>query len=78
MFKNRLVKYLPQSELPNLERMYGSIRVQGSYPADSDAFRAISHAYGDTQRAILLTSIGVFVATLALTAFWRDINVKKG
>lgn len=77
MFKDRLARYLPQSELPNLESIYGSIRIQSSYPADSDAFRAISHAYGDTQRAILLTSIGILVATLALTALWRDIDVKK-
>ena len=77
MFKNRLVKYLARSGLPNLKRIYGSIRVQSSYPADSDAFKAISHAYGDTQRAILLTSIGILGATLALTALWREIDLKK-
>ncbi|TQV92228.1 siderophore iron transporter [Cordyceps javanica] len=77
MFKGRLVRYLPASELPNLESIYGSIKVQSSYPKGSDTFTAIANAYGDTQRAILVTSLGFFVATLAFTAMWRDINVNK-
>ncbi|KAM3435585.1 hypothetical protein NHJ13734_005488 [Beauveria thailandica] len=77
MFKNRLARYLPLAEMPNLERIYGSISVQSSYPADSETFKAIAHAYGDTQRTILLTSIGILVATLGFTALWRDIDVKK-
>ncbi|KAK8142730.1 hypothetical protein G3M48_008333 [Beauveria asiatica] len=77
MFKNRLARYLPLAEMPNLERIYSSISVQSSYPADSETFKAIAHAYGDTQRTILLTSIGILVATLGFTALWRDIDVKK-
>ncbi|KAM3456501.1 hypothetical protein MY3296_001780 [Beauveria thailandica] len=77
MFKNRLARYLPLAEMPNLERIYGSISVQSSYPADGETFKAIAHAYGDTQRTILLTSIGILVATLGFTALWRDIDVKK-
>ncbi|KAM3500495.1 hypothetical protein MY10362_006342 [Beauveria mimosiformis] len=77
MFKNRLVRYLPLAEMPNLARIYSSISVQSSYSADSDTFKAIAHAYGDTQRTILLTSIGILVATLGFTALWRDIDVKK-
>ncbi|OAA63023.1 Major facilitator superfamily domain, general substrate transporter [Cordyceps fumosorosea ARSEF 2679] len=77
MFKDRLARYLPASEMPHLESIYGSIKVQSSYAMDSETYRAIAHAYGDTQRAILLASIGIFVVTLVLTALWRDINVNK-
>ncbi|KAM6509563.1 hypothetical protein FALCPG4_017215 [Fusarium falciforme] len=77
MFKDRLVGYLPQAEQSQVDEIYGSINVQSSYPAGSPGFEAIAHAYGDTQRAILITSVGILVATLASTACWKDIDVKK-
>ncbi|GAB7359192.1 hypothetical protein MBLNU230_g5259t1 [Neophaeotheca triangularis] len=77
MFESKLAAYLPESELPNLADIYGSINVQSAYPADSEGFAAIAHAYGDTQRIILIVSTCFFAACGVLIAFWQDIDVKK-
>lgn len=77
MFKDKLAEYLPISELPNLGEIYGSLEVQSAYPAGSAAFKAITLAYGDTQRIILIVSTCILVLTGSCVLFWQDVDVKE-
>ncbi|KAF4467809.1 siderophore iron transporter [Fusarium albosuccineum] len=77
VFKKKLTEYLPASELPSLDDIYGSLDVQSSYPSGSAASLAIDHAYLDTQRVIFISSTALLAITWASVLFWKDIDVKK-
>jgi MFS family permease len=77
MFKNRLKKYLPIVEQSNVDRIYGSLDVQSSFPMGSAARLAVNHAYLDTQRRIFIVSTTLLGITWASVLFWKDIDVKK-
>ncbi|KAJ4113951.1 hypothetical protein NW768_011481 [Fusarium equiseti] len=77
MFKSKLAQYLPASEVPKLDDIYGSLDVQSSYPLESAARAAINHAYLDTQRIIFISSTSLLGLTWASVLFWKDYDVKK-
>ncbi|KAF5265691.1 hypothetical protein FOXYS1_3487 [Fusarium oxysporum] len=77
MFRKKLAEYLPTSELPKLDDIYGSLDIQSSYPLGSAARAAINHAYLDTQRIIFITSTSLLALTWASVLFWKDYDVKK-
>ncbi|CAG9996128.1 unnamed protein product [Clonostachys byssicola] len=77
MFKNKLAEYLPDSELVNLDDIYGSLDAQSSYPVGSAGRDAINHAYLDTQRIIFISSTSLLALTWASVLFWKDYDVKK-
>lgn len=45
MFRKKRVEYVPRSELPNLDAIYGSRDVQSSYETGSPTRLGIEHAY---------------------------------
>lgn len=77
VFPGKLRKYLPASELPNLDKIYGQLPVQLSYPVGSEARTAIQRAYGDSQQMMLIAATAILVVGFVAVAFWRDVNVKK-
>ncbi|UNI16182.1 MFS siderochrome iron transporter 1 [Purpureocillium takamizusanense] len=77
VFPRKLREYLPASELGNLDKIYGRLDVQLSYPVGSPARIAIQRAYGDGQRMMLLGGTSVLIIALVAVAMWRDINVKS-
>ncbi|KAM4066921.1 major facilitator superfamily protein [Hirsutella rhossiliensis] len=77
VFPRKLRQYLPSSELDKLDSIYGRLDVQLSYPVGSPARTAIQRAYGDGQKAMLITSTSVLVVAFVATAAWRDIDVRK-
>ncbi|KAL1850630.1 hypothetical protein Plec18167_007917 [Paecilomyces lecythidis] len=76
IFPKKLAKYLPADAQSNLANIYGSLVVQSSYPVGSPTRDAINHAYGDTQRLMLIAATCLYSITLVSTMLWRDINVK--
>ncbi|KAJ6440807.1 siderophore iron transporter [Purpureocillium lavendulum] len=76
-FPRKLREYLPESELKNLDKIYGQLEVQLSYPLGSPARIAIQKAYGDGQKMMLLGGTSVLVLAVVAVAMWRDINVKN-
>ncbi|GJN68319.1 hypothetical protein PLICBS_002362 [Purpureocillium lilacinum] len=77
VFPRKLREYLPESELKNLDKIYGRLDVQLSYPLGSPARIAIQRAYGDGQKMMLLGGTSVLIVALVAVAMWRDINVKN-
>lgn len=77
VFPKKLAKYLPESELTNLNKIYNRLDVQLSYPIGSPTRIAIQRAYGDGQKMMLVAGTAVLVISLIATAMWRDISVKK-
>lgn len=75
IFPNRLAKYLPASELPNLLLIYEDITTQLSYPAGSPARIAIQHAYGDAQTRLLIAGTAVWAVGIVAVVMWRDIRI---
>lgn len=75
-FPKRLAEYLPTSSLPDLAEIYGSLEKQNSYKTGSPERRAITHAYGDSQMILLITSICLLSVAMVATTLWKDINVK--
>jgi hypothetical protein len=48
-----------------------------AYPIGSPERDAISRAYGDTQRLLLVTSIALLAGGLGCVFFWRNLEVKS-
>ena len=76
VFPRKLREYLPVEELKNLDKIYGRLDVQLSYPIGSPARIAIQRAYGDGQKTMLVWGTSVLIIAVIATAAWRDINVK--
>jgi len=75
VFPNRLMRYLPAEDLPNLLYIYGDLTTQLSYPVGTPTRKAIQHAYGDAQMMMLATGTAVWVLGLGAVLMWRNINV---
>lgn len=76
VFADKLAEFLPASALPHLSEIYGSLNVQSSYPVGSPERLAIDHAYGDTQRIILIVATCLLAISLGAVVFWQDLDVK--
>jgi hypothetical protein len=74
---DRLVRYLPSEELPNLNKIFGEITTQLSYPMKSLTRLAIQHAYEDAMLRLLLASTAISVVGIIGPLTWRNINVKE-
>ena len=70
-----LAKYLPEADQRNLTRIYGSLPVQLSYKWGTPTRDAIVHAYGDTQRLMVIAGASFVPLALAAVLLWRNVNV---
>ncbi|KAK1145222.1 hypothetical protein N8T08_004375 [Aspergillus melleus] len=77
IFPEKLMKYLPASELDNFANIYGDLTVQAGYPIGSDARNAINRSYSETQRLMLIAATCLYIFTLGSVIMWKDVNVKK-
>ncbi|KAE9372653.1 MFS general substrate transporter [Stipitochalara longipes BDJ] len=75
-FPNKLAEYLPADAQANLTDIYESLDVQISYEWGSETRNAIAHAYGDSQRYMLIAATAILILALLSVAAWRDIQVK--
>jgi hypothetical protein len=76
IFPVKLLQLLPESSKDQFSSIYGSIDTQISYAPGTPVRNAIDHAYGDTQRVMLITATCLYSITLVSILFWKDINVK--
>ncbi|CAI7592849.1 unnamed protein product [Penicillium bialowiezense] len=77
IFPVKLKAYLPASAQADFASIYGSLETQQSFAKGSTTRDAIDHAYGDTQRLMLITATCLYLITWTSCFFWKDINVKK-
>ena len=74
VFPDRLARYLPEDA--DLAGIYASLETQISYPMGSPERIAIQRSYGDAQRLMLGTSLGLMGAALIAVVFWRNLSLK--
>lgn len=75
-FPNKLAKYLPEEEMPNLMSIYGSLEVQLSYAVGTPARLAIQQAYADAQAKIHVAGTAIWALGFVAVAIWRNTDVK--
>ncbi|EQL01637.1 siderophore iron transporter mirB [Ophiocordyceps sinensis CO18] len=76
IFPRKLAKLLPPESQASLARIYGNLSAQLEYPIGSPTREAISQAYGETQRLMLISAMCVLSLAVVAVAVWRDIRVK--
>lgn len=76
VFPERLLRYLPEESIENYANIYGDMTVQSSYPVGSPTRVAITQAYGDAQRYMLIGGACFLAFGWFFTLIWRDISVR--
>lgn len=74
---NRLARYLPPEDLPNLAMIYSDITTQLLYPIGSPTRLAIQRAYGDAQMLLFTAATACMVLGFAGTTLWRNADVSS-
>jgi ABC-type transport system involved in multi-copper enzyme maturation permease subunit len=72
---NKLAAYLPAVDQANLLLFYESLPTQLSFSPGTPERLAIQHAYGDSQRGLLIAGTAVWGIGLVAVLMWRDIKV---
>lgn len=76
VFPDRLMRYLPEDAMEDFALIYGDMTVQSSYPVGSPTRTAITQAYGDSQRYMLIAATCFLAVGWFFVLMWRDISVK--
>jgi hypothetical protein len=77
IFHVKLKEFLPPSAPGELTSIYGSLSTQLSYAKWTGTRDAIDHAYGETQKLMLITATCLYLTTCDSCLFWKDLNLKK-
>ncbi|GAB1197563.1 major facilitator superfamily domain-containing protein [Aspergillus pseudonomiae] len=76
-FETALVRYLPESALPDLASIYASLPVQLSYAVNSPERIAIQKAYGYAQTRMLAAGTGLMALAFVAVFMIRNMNLKN-
>lgn len=76
-FRKALIRYLPESAMPDLDSIYNDIDQQMSYKPGTPIRTAIQNAYGYSEVRLLSAGLGVMVLAVVWTMMIRNINLKK-
>lgn len=76
VFPTKLAEYLPEDAQADLASIYAELPVQLSYPVGSAARAAISKAYGEAQKTMLIASTAILSLAIVSVLVWRDVKVK--
>lgn len=76
-FRKALERYLPASDLVDLDTIYGDLDAQLSYDMGTPTRLAIQSAYGYAQTRMLSAGLGIMVFAVICTFLIRNINVAK-
>ncbi|CAI4213251.1 unnamed protein product [Parascedosporium putredinis] len=76
-FRNALARYLPESELPNLQDIYDDLEVQLSYEVGTPERLGIQEAYGYAQTRMLAAGTGIMTLSFIWIFLIKNINLAK-
>lgn len=77
VFPEKLAEYLPEEDLPDLNKIYGDLSKQLSYPIGSATRTAIMKAYSAAQRDMLIGATAILGLAVVSVMMWRDIDVRS-
>ncbi|CAG8177249.1 unnamed protein product [Penicillium salamii] len=69
--------YLPESALPDLNKIYEDLVTQRSYPVGSPTREAIQNAYAYSELRLLSVGCGIIVLAIPWTMLMRDIDLRR-
>ena len=72
-----LRNYLPESALPDLNKIYEDLVTQRSYPVGSPTREAIQNAYAYSELRLLSVGCGIIVLAIPWTMLMRDIDLRR-
>lgn len=75
-FEGALERFLPESALPDLVTIYGSLPAQLAYAPGTPERLGIQLAYGYTQTRMLAAGTSIMVVAFAAVFLMRNLNVK--
>lgn len=76
-FGNALARYLPESALPDIATIYGSLPAQLSFPVGSVERTAIQKAYGFAQTRMLASGTGIMALSFIWILLIKNYDVSK-
>ncbi|KAK4244829.1 general substrate transporter [Corynascus novoguineensis] len=76
-FRKALIRYLPESALPDLDSIYGDLETQLLFKVGSPERLAIQEAYGYAQTRMLAAGTSFMVLAFVGVLLMRNINVAK-
>lgn len=76
-FEKALERYLPESALPDVADIYGSLEMQLSYEIGSPERLGIQQAYGYAQTRMLAAGTGIMVLSFIWIIMIKNLNVAK-
>ncbi|RDL33293.1 MFS transporter, SIT family, siderophore-iron:H+ symporter [Venustampulla echinocandica] len=76
-FPRALERYLPSSDMPDFDAIYGDLSTQLSYPVGSPTRVAIQQAYGYAQERMLIAGLAIMGLSFIWILFIKNINVAK-
>ncbi|KAJ5082755.1 hypothetical protein N7532_011798 [Penicillium argentinense] len=77
IFPVKLKRFLPDSAQGDFANVYGSLDIQQSFDKGTPTRDAIDHAYGETQRLMLITATCLYLITWTSCFCWKNIDVRK-
>lgn len=77
LFKEYLRRFLPTSELTNLNLIFADVKRQLAYPIGSPGRIAIQAAYGESQKWMLTAAVAVMGLMVPCVIIWRNSNLKE-
>lgn len=76
-YMKALLRYLPESAMPNLNNIYEDLVTQTSYPVGSPVRLAIQKAYAYSELRLLAVGCGIMVLAIPWTILIKDIDLKR-
>ena len=75
-FRNNLLRFLPHSELANVDPIYADLNTQLSYPVGSPERLGIQKAYGESVKWQLTAAVGVLSLMIPCVLVWRNYQLR--
>lgn len=75
-FRENLLRFLPASEVPNVDLIYSDLVRQLSYPVGSPERIGVQLAYGESQKWLLTAAVASLATMIPCVVVWRDHQLK--
>ncbi|KAM0713716.1 hypothetical protein Q7P37_010678 [Cladosporium fusiforme] len=76
-FRDNLIRFLPESELANVDSIYSNLVAQLAFPEGTPERAAIQAAYGESQKWQLTAAVVSLSLMFPCVIAWRNYNLKE-
>ena len=76
-FRNNLLRFLPPSEIANVDLIYQDIDQQLLHPVGSPERLGVQRAYGESQKWQLTATVGILSLMIPCVLAWRNYQLRE-